>query len=610
MMVLRDLKIQASRADALVKPNVEQALNQQMVGLQRKAAVLRDSRYQTEMKQQRAKLEQRLATNQQQQQMLAYEFPGLLGVEGVLGTTEADLTRARNGMGREFDKIRDQMAILRNDLQQDPKRALMMDAVVQQVLTAKNAAGKPEYTPQEQQRFRAWTEGQVESQRFASQMTATGGGLLFLGSLYPPIALTPLGHGLRVAATAATFGAAALEMPNLLTMHAAAQAQRGGSGEFTAQSPNEAQFNLTMGRVNLMLAAGDVLVETGALPAMLRGMRRLAARGVQVTRETWSAGMKAKQAGTFDQWLLGLPADQRQEMRAALEGVPTQRMEARTGNSTAGGRQNQGTATDVPAAAPRARTGARLSEELTDQQVENIVTRYPQWDNVKDFVGTRLDPNNLPPGYTGRPKNNPTELVRASTEGPYPPLTIENGIIMLQTGKTNRLSVFSRYKNNYLNWIEQTQGKAARVLAEQRLAAGNQLHHLVPDAVVRDNRLTQELMRRSRNYTLDRGTNILDMPQVYSRQTGEIVHLGSHDKFNNYVRRLLDKKVEALTQGGSRALDKVDVKALDKALRDVEDTLRDQIRNRTLPKELLQELEGGGFKISQETQETRGGNVA
>jgi hypothetical protein len=216
------------------------------------------------------------------------------------------------------------------------------------VLTAKNAAGKPEYTPQEQQRFRAWTQGQVESRRMAGQMTAAGGGLLFLGSLYPPIALTPVGHGLRVAATAATFGAAGMEMPDLLTMHAAAQAQRGGSGEFTAQSPNEAQFNLMMGRVNLMLAAGDVLVETGALPAMLLGMKRLAARGVQVSRETWSAGMKAKQAGTFDQWLLGLPADQRQEMRAALEGVPTQRMEARTGNTT--GQQTPGTGgTTTPA---------------------------------------------------------------------------------------------------------------------------------------------------------------------------------------------------------------------------------------------------------------------
>jgi hypothetical protein len=137
----------------------------------------------------------------------------------------------------------------------------------------------------------------------------------------------------QAAATAARFGAAGMEMPNLLTMHAAAQAQRGGAGEFTAQSPNEAQFNLMMGRVNLMLAAGDVLVETGALPAMMRGMQRLAARGVQVTRETWSAGMKAKRAGTFEQWLRGLPAAQRQEMRAALEGVPTQQMEARTGST-------------------------------------------------------------------------------------------------------------------------------------------------------------------------------------------------------------------------------------------------------------------------------------
>jgi hypothetical protein len=249
------------------------------------------------------------------------------------------------------------------------------------------------------------------------------------------------------------------------------------------------------------------------------------------------------------------------------------------------------------------------ANQLSDEAAEKLLERYPKWKDVKDYVGRRFDQNNLPPGYTGRPKNNPTELVRESTDGPYPPLTIRNGIIELQTG-TNRLSVFSRYKNNYLNWIEQTQGKAARVLAEQRLAAGNQLHHLVPDAVVRNNDLTRELMRRSKNYTLDRGTNILDMPQVYNRQTGEIVHLGSHPKFNDHVRTLLDQKIRDLTRGGGVPLEQVDVRELDKALRQVEDTLRSQIRNRTLPKGLLQELEGGGFKISDGNQDPQGGNVA
>jgi A nuclease family of the HNH/ENDO VII superfamily with conserved AHH len=169
----------------------------------------------------------------------------------------------------------------------------------------------------------------------------------------------------------------------------------------------------------------------------------------------------------------------------------------------------------------------------------------------KGYIGRALDPNNPPPGYRYQVRNGRPELVRGSKEGPYPPLTVENGIVYLQTGKTNRLSVFSRYKKNYLDWVEQTQGKAARTAAEQRLTDGNQLHHLTPDAVVRENDLTRELMRRSKTYTLDRGTNILDMTTLHNPKTKEIVHLGSHKKFNDYVNGLLNLEIRNLTGDGA-----------------------------------------------------------
>jgi hypothetical protein len=259
------------------------------------------------------------------------------------------------------------------------------------------------------------------------------------------------------------------------------------------------------------------------------------------------------------------------------------------------------------------RAGAKLTEDLTDAQIEKLVERYPEWDNIKDYIGRAFDPNNPPPGYRSRkpkPGSNKPELVRDNKQGAYPPLTVENGIIYLQTGKTNRLSVYSRYKKNYLEWVEQTQGKAARTAVEQRVANGNQLHHLVPDAVVSRHELTRELMKKSKTYTLDRGTNILDMPTAHDPKTGEIVHLGSHQKFNDYVQQLLDRKVRDLTQGRIKPLDTVDVKALDKALREVEDTLRIQIRNRTLPPEILEILEGGGLKLSEEPRQSQGGAVA
>ena len=170
--------------------------------------------------------------------------------------------------------------------------------------------------------------------------------------------------------------------------------------------------------------------------------------------------------------------------------------------------------------------------------------------------------------------------------------------------------MFSRYKKNYLDWVEQTQGKAARTAAEQRLADGNQLHHLVPDAVIRDNPLTRQLMKRSKTYTLDRGPNILDMPVVHDPKTGKIIHLGSHRKFNKYVDGLLNEEIGNLTRGRTIPLEKVKVEEIDKALRQTEDLLRDQITNHTLPNDILKELEGGGYGISEGIQDPQRGEIA
>jgi A nuclease family of the HNH/ENDO VII superfamily with conserved AHH len=271
---------------------------------------------------------------------------------------------------------------------------------------------------------------------------------------------------------------------------------------------------------------------------------------------------------------------------------------------------------DEVAAASAARTASKakpiqLAEQLSDEAAEALLAKYPQWDNVKDFVGKRLDPNNLPPGYTPHRKDGQIiELHRDSAEGPFPPLTVKDGVVMLQTGQSNRLSVFSRYKKNYLEWVEETQGKAALTAAKQRLADGNQLHHLTPDAVVQRNRLTQELMKRSKTYTLDRGTNILDMPTLHNPKTGEIVHLGSHENFNIYVDELLNQQTRRLTGRGTIPIEKVKVEDIDKAVRQVEDNLRLQIKNRTLPESVLKELEGGGFKISESIQDSQGDKIA
>jgi hypothetical protein len=406
----------------------------------------------------------------------------------------------------------------------------------------------------------------------------------------------------------------------------AAQVGRGGAGKLTSQSPEEARFNLVMGYANVALAGLDVGLEVGAVQKLAKVTGELAATGVNLTRQQWVDGLKAAQQSparlkTFLASLKDIPTAARTKLEKAmlpavqgLDNATTQIAMNADGTVSQSGPLNQTRQNMEARVAASETTSAskaiRVGENLSDEAAEQLLAKYPQWENVKEFVSKRLDPNHLPPGYKYRVKNGQPELYRDSTEGPFPPLTVKDGVVMLQTGQSTRLSVFSRYKKNYLEWVEQTQGKAALTAAQKRLADGNQLHHLTPDAVVQDNELTRQLMTRSKTYTLDRGRNILDMPTVHDPKTGKIVHLGSHKKFNDYVDGLLDQKIDKLTGDGAIPLEKVKVEDIDKAVRQVEDLLRDQITNHTLPKNVLKELEGGGFGISKGIKDPQEGEIA
>lgn len=98
--------------------------------------------------------------------------------------------------------------------------------------------------------------------------------------------------------------------------------------------------------------------------------------------------------------------------------------------------------------------------------------------------------------------------------GDYAPLTIENGVVVLRVRGGSRISMFSRNRGNYLKMLEEQGGTAERAAAEARLADGNQLHHLIPDGVAQRAPLVQEALKRLKNYTIDRGSNLLDMPVV------------------------------------------------------------------------------------------------
>ena len=224
------------------------------------------------------------------------------------------------------------------------------------------------------------------------------------------------------------------------------------------------------------------------------------------------------------------------------------------------------------------------NKSLTPEQIEALLQKTPNWGRIKDLIGRRIPPPNTPEyagfvrdlqdaGYRldapkGGLKN--FRLVRPEGEAggkAYAPLTVsEDGIVVLKTGGSSRISVPSRYRSNYLQHIRQTEGAAGLRAAEGRLANGNAIPPQSDPELGRPEEFLWCGRRWSEipGYTIDRGTNILDMPNVHT-PPGDVVHLGSHPSFNDYVTGLLNQSAETLTGRGMRALDSVTPAELERA---------------------------------------------
>ena len=246
---------------------------------------------------------------------------------------------------------------------------------------------------------------------------------------------------------------------------------------------------------------------------------------------------------------------------------------------------------------------------LGDAELEKFLEKLPNWDKLQKLVGRRI-PKPGTPEFAALKKQleaagyqldvmkegpQPFRLRRPNGKAvgdEYAALTVtEDGMIVLKVNGTNRISVYSRYRKNYLDWIEQTSGKSAREAAAARISAGDQLHHLIPDAVAQRHPLLREALARLDGYTIDRGMNMLDMP-VAKNPEGKILHLGSHPEYNKYVISKLDFAI-----GKLGAPSKLTPKVIDDAIRKVESELRKAIESGNLPPKVLKELIEDGIPV-------------
>ncbi|TNV45037.1 AHH domain-containing protein, partial [Corallococcus exiguus] len=249
---------------------------------------------------------------------------------------------------------------------------------------------------------------------------------------------------------------------------------------------------------------------------------------------------------------------------------------------------------------------------LSDAELEKLLEKLPNWDKLKDFVGRRIPQEGTPEfnafkrelqaaGYRLEKLNTGSQPYRLSRPhgkalgDEYGALTVtEDGLVVLKVGKgTLRLSVFTRYRKNYLDWVEKTQGPAARAAAEVRLSAGHPMHHLIPDAVARKHPLIRTAMERLKGYTIDRGSNILDMHSGLTVE-GQLIHSGSHPFYSEFVNARLDGALGKLRTKGPSS--RWTPQVIEEAILKVENELRQAIESGSLPEpaiKVIQEQRGG-----------------
>lgn len=212
------------------------------------------------------------------------------------------------------------------------------------------------------------------------------------------------------------------------------------------------------------------------------------------------------------------------------------------------------------------------------QALKEAIRRVEFADN---FIGKKLDdltPDELADfkqAYNIRTVDGGKVVQRKSIDDGYTQVTLdENGVIQPGAGRvSDRLSNPSRTRGNY----ERAYGDIPR---------GHQVHHLIPDSVVRDRDLTR-LAREKAGYDLDDASNLLALPytrEALEESSARFIHKGSHPGWSEYVEEQLDNATEQLKQQYEGTLDNVPPDTLRATLESLEDKFRDVLGNGSIEK--------------------------
>lgn len=154
----------------------------------------------------------------------------------------------------------------------------------------------------------------------------------------------------------------------------------------------------------------------------------------------------------------------------------------------------------------------------------------------------------------------------------------ENGRIAVAKGDERISNPYWMKKNHENALAKQYESEGlspakARAKAQKRIAE-IESHHLMPDEAIQKTELGQEARRRG--YDLDRGENLLDMPNAPKRGRKELGHWTSHPKYTDFVmNKMKDAAADLKNRYGD--LKNVPDQVLQKKMSELENFFRTEI---------------------------------
>jgi hypothetical protein len=444
-----------------------------------------------------------------------YEFPALSAMGSEKANTRENNAQISGRIPEKFDEIRGSISDLEGQIQNDPKVALRLDKVVEKIL--KDGGDSVE--------VREW----LASEQFWKGV-GTAAGAIGTGAAVVAMLLNPEVGILRWIAAGLGIGTAAAQLPDAIIEDRAAQSGRGGAQQVTSLDPDTARGNLTLAWVSLGVAGLDA----GLQPEVVAQVVRLPG----VARAAMS--MTKAQGKVLVERL------------AQVKGEVSEAMVQRMAQGLRRG--------DPEAGAIFPETD--MKQQLLKRQRENALKTFEAYENaseVRAFIGTKVDPNNLPEGYlygkipTGKDGAG-NEIYREVVYMPKPknttvPLVVEKGTI--QMGKEGEYRIVEKavYDKNVVT----DPTKSGKLLG-----GDSQIHHLFADNMLRNTPFGQRALRLGA-VNPDGSINLIELASSKSNlvdarkaypdvKLSDFIHNTQHPLFDGLMQQVVNDQIDLVRE--------------------------------------------------------------